>query len=644
MISVKSNIVSDLGLGEVVKNQESEFMLPDFFAKQVHERPLQTAVVSESGSFTYEQLHRKTDRWALFLRELGARPNTLVAVVMEKGVEQVVACLSILKAGAAYLPIDPELPSERLAYIIENSEAEIILTQSWLDPRLEWPANVRRLCMDSESLTNISDEQLEPVNTPDDLAFVIYTSGSTGTPKGVMLAHRGVVNCIRSTNAHFDIGPNDRVLALTALHHDMSVYDIFGILAAGGTIVMPNAIGRKDPAHWSELMLEYGVTIWNSVPAMMEMLLEYVDGRINAIPDTLRLAFLGGDWIPVMLPKRLQAQVAQAKVVSVGGPTETTLWNIWYPVEDVDREWKNIPYGKPIANTKYFVMDEDLEECPSSTAGELCCAGTGLAKGYWKDKVKTDEKFTTHPRTGERIYRTGDMGRLLPDGNIEFLGRTDNQVKINGQRVELGEIEAVLQQHDQVRGAVVVAVGEDRDQKQLAAYIVPASCQEVAYAQLREYAARKLPVHMVPSLIFLLDHFPLTANGKVDRGALPKLNGKRPEMATPYIEPQTKMEQELAGIWQELLHLDNVGVEDNLFDLGAQSIHVVQAHSRFTKLVDTELRIVTLFQYPTIRSLAKCLTSTQYESFSTGNIQAQANRQRAAQAQQQIARGRITNV
>jgi pyochelin synthetase len=618
--------------------------LPELFFKQSKARPLHRAVVSNRRILNYLELYCESNRWARLLREQCVRPNTLVAVVMEKGWEQVLACVSIVQSGAAYLPIDPELPAERLAYMLENGEVEIVLTQSWLDNRLVWPRSVKRLCVDREQLTGISDEPIESAQSPDDLAYVIYTSGSTGQPKGAMITQSGVVNSVLCTNERFSIGPNDRVLALTALHHDMSVYDIFGTLAAGGTIVMPDAASRKDPAHWSELMLKHNVTIWNSVPAMMEMMLEYADGSTKIIPESLRLAFLGGDWISVTLPRRLKALAKRAQVVSVGGPTETTLWNIWYPVDEVDPQWKSIPYGKPIANAKYYVMNEALEECPTFTAGELCCSGVGLAKGYWKDPERTAAKFINHPRTGERIYRTGDIGRYLPDGNIEFLGREDQQVKINGQRIELGEIEATLQQHAEVRAAVVVAVGEELDRKRLIAYVVPASCQAVSETHLREYLSLKLPDYMIPSLFLLLDRLPLTPNGKVDRRALPQVNENRPELVTPYVEPATKMEQELAEIWRELLRVDRVGVADNLFDLGAQSIQVVQAHSKLKQMVDAELGIVTLFQYPTIRSLARYLTSADNQSLSTGKIRAQADKQRAAQARLRLARVKTADV
>ncbi|HEY0405311.1 MAG TPA: AMP-binding protein, partial [Pyrinomonadaceae bacterium] len=324
-------------------------LLHTLFAAQAKTRPQQPAVVSARRSLTYEELAQRVNRLGRQLRRLGVRPNTLVAVVMDKGWEQVVAVLGAMAAGGAYLPIDPSLPPERLRYLLEDGEVAVALTQSDLDERLEWPEQVQRVCVDREQEMAADDEPLEPLQSPDDLAYVIYTSGSTGRPKGVMIAHRGVVNAILETNRRFVVGKDDRVLALTALHHDMSVYDIFGILAAGGTIVMPDAMATRDPAVWSQMMRDEQVTIWNSVPALMEMLVEYTAGQSGSLAPSLRLVFMGGDWIPVTLPSRIRAlaEADEAQIVSVGGPTETTLWNIWYSIERADPTWKSIPYGTP---------------------------------------------------------------------------------------------------------------------------------------------------------------------------------------------------------------------------------------------------------------------------------------------------------
>ncbi len=582
-------------------------LLQTLFSSQVRKCPHQVAVVSANRNLTYAELERCSNQVGNKLRQLGVRPNTLVAVVMEKGWEQVVAVLGILQSGAAYLPIDPGLPQERLWYLLENGQVSLVLTQSWLNAKLEWP-DVQRLCLDNDELAGADDRPLEPVQKPEDSAYVIYTSGSTGLPKGVMIAHRGVVNAIDYTNQRFSIGCKDRVLALTALHHDLSVYDIFGILAAGGTIIIPNASDTRNPAHWTELMCREQVTFWNSVPTMMEMLVEYAFDRPEVLTQSLRLAFLGGDSIPLTLPDRLNALVKGTQVVSVGGPTETTLWNICYSIQVVDSAWKSIPYGQPIANTRYYVLNEALEHCPIWVSGHLYCAGVGLALGYWQNEEKTSASFIHHPKTGERLYRTGDLGRYLPDGNIEFLGREDFQIKIGGYRIELGEIEAALVQHSVVHAAVVTAVDELPEKHHLVAYVVlEKTPSSFSSNELRNFLKQKLPLHMVPAAFVFLDALPLTPNGKIDRRALPKPDqgSTRPEVN--FIAPCNPVEEVLAGIWVKLLGLERVSVHDNFFKLGGNSLLAVQFLSQVRNTFEVELPLHCLFNSPTVRELAQAL-------------------------------------
>ncbi|MEA5503579.1 amino acid adenylation domain-containing protein [Halotia wernerae UHCC 0503] len=589
-------------------------MLHTLFARQVQVRENESAVVTSQRTLTYQQLYGLSNQVGHRLRRLGTRPNQLIAVMMEKGWEQIVAVLGILAAGAAYVPIDPGLPAERRKYLLENSQANIILTQSWLNEKLSWPDGVVRLCIDNEELADESHQPLKTVQTPDDLAYVIYTSGSTGVPKGVMIAHRGAVNAIIYTNQFFAIGSDDRVLALTALHHDMSVYDIFGILAAGGTIVIPDAFATRDAAHWWKLMRQQNITIWNSVPAMMEMLLEYAEGSPQVLFSDLRLAFLGGDWISVILPSRLQNLAPGVQVVSVGGPTETTLWNIWYPVKAVDPTWKSIPYGQPIANTKYYILNAALEDCPTWVPGELCCAGVGLAKGYWRNEEKTHTNFMIHPRTGDRIYRTGDVGRYLPDGNIEFLGRVDFQIKIRGHRIEPGEIEAVLRQHPAVRTSLVRAIDKQPYKKRLIAYLVLQEKSTSIVEELRQFLSQKLPDHLVPSSFIFLDVLPISANGKIDRLALPIPQNFLQESEVIYVAPQNKIEQTIANIWQTILGLEKVGVHDKFFDIGGNSLLLTQIYSQLLKSLPNQMSsisIVDLFKYSTIRDLAHRLINHQ---------------------------------
>ena len=418
-----------------------------------------------------------------------------------------------------------------------------------------------------------------------------------------MLTHRGVMNSIVHTNRHFGIGPSDRVLAVTALHHDMSFYDVFGMLEAGGTLVVPDADGRRDPSHWSELMTREHVTVWNSVPAMIDMLLEYATGRTDALPNSLRLAFIGGDWIPLSIPDRLSAQVDEARVVSVGGPTETTLWNIWFPVEAVDPAWKSIPYGQPIANTRYYVLNDALVDCPDWVPGEMYVAGVGVAKGYWRDEEKTRAKFVRHPVTGERLYRTGDLGRYPPDGNIEFVGRADFQVKINGQRIELGEIEATLQEHATVRTAIVMAVGEAKAKKRLVAYVVPRESGQADADELRRFLLTKLPEHMVPASYVQLEHLPLTRNGKVDRLALTTL-APEATAATRPSEPPSSTVRRIAEVVADVLNIDQPDPTANLLSLGANSLDMVRIGNRLEAELGSRPRMDEIFRLQTIAALA----------------------------------------
>jgi amino acid adenylation domain-containing protein len=394
---------------------------------------------------------------------------------MEKGWEQVVAVMGILTAGAAYLPIDPSLPKERVWYLLENGQVDVVLTQPWLDTSLEWPTRIRRLQVDERIVPEEDGQPLVPTQGPEDLAYVIFTSGSTGKPKGVMIDHRGAVNTIVDLNQRFAVSPQDRVLALSNLNFDLSVYDIFGTLSAGGTIVMPDNASRRDPAHWADLLIHEQVTIWNSVPALMQMLVEYLGERpaLCQAATSLRLVMLSGDWVPVALPDRIQALFGGVDVYSLGGATEASIWSILYPIRNVDPTWKSIPYGQPMVNQTFHVLNERFEPCPVWVPGQLYIGGIGLAKGYWRDEAKTSASFIIHPQSGERLYRTGDLGRYLPDGNIEFLGREDFQVKIRGHRIELGEIETALEQHPGVQAAVVAAVGDPRGDKRLIAYVVP---------------------------------------------------------------------------------------------------------------------------------------------------------------------------
>jgi len=446
--------------------------LDGLFVKQAACQPHAPAVICASRTLTYEELDRRSDAVAQLVMERGAKPNTLVAVMMEKGWEQVVAALGILKAGAAYLPLDPTHPAERLGQIMRSSGVAVALTQSWLEERLTWPEGVERLYVDLIAPGNGETKRKGSSSQAEHLAYVIYTSGSTGVPKGVMIDHRGAVNTILDVNRRFAVGPQDRVLALSNLNFDLSVYDIFGMLAAGAAIVIPEADRTRDPARWLEWLEREQVTVWNTVPALMQMLLEHAAGRGATMPPALRLVLLSGDWIPLDLPDGIKAYSRNTRVVGLGGATEASIWSNFYPIDEVDPGWKSIPYGYPLANQRYHILNESMGDCPVWVPGQLYIGGIGLAQGYWQDASRTNERFVVHPRTGERLYGTGDYGRYWPDGRIEFLGREDDQVKIRGHRMELGEIEAALIRCDGIKEAVVCVTGESPDERQLTGFVV----------------------------------------------------------------------------------------------------------------------------------------------------------------------------
>ncbi|GAB4190089.1 MAG: hypothetical protein Fur006_31870 [Coleofasciculaceae cyanobacterium] len=582
----------------------STTLLHTLFFDQVPLHSQKAAVVTTNRTLTYQELGDRSRQLGYQLQQLGARPNQLVAIVMEKGWEQVVAALGILASGAAYVPIDPELPTERRSHLLQQAEVQWVVTQSKSDASLEWPENVVRLCIDT-SATSSPSVPLESVQQPSDLAYIIYTSGSTGLPKGVMIDHQGAVNTILDINQRFGVNPSDRVLALSSLSFDLSVYDIFGTLAAGGTIVIPDASATKNPEHWATLITQRQVTIWNSVPALMQMLVEYAAGQNDVVLNSLRLVLLSGDWIPLTLPDAIRDLNNKIQIVSLGGATEASIWSIFYPIEALDPTWKSIPYGKPLTNQRFYVLNQALEPCPIWVPGTLYIGGLGLAKGYWRDEEKTRVSFIVHPRTGERLYCTGDRGRYLPDGNIEFLGREDLQVKVRGYRIELGEIEAALGQHPDVQVALVTAFGEQQSHKSLAAYFVPNTEAVPTPDELHNFLSNKLPSYMVPSTFIELDELPLSPNGKVDRRALPAPNVVKADSALTFVEPRTPTEKRLAGIWAEVLEIDRVGIHDNFFfTLGGNSLLATQVMTRIRDAFQVELPLRHFFETPTIADLA----------------------------------------
>ncbi|CAF1593907.1 unnamed protein product, partial [Adineta ricciae] len=447
-----------------------QHLLHSGIIEKAEQTPDSLAIISPQAHFTYKQLMDRVYSLASHLEhEYQIRSNELIAILMKKGWEQVVACLAILVSGGAYLPLDVDAPYDRLKSLIEETSVRIVLTQSHCQHVF---SHLTTIAVDTFTTTDWQKSSfLVRQQSPTDLAYIIYTSGSTGKPKGVMISHQAALNTILDMNSRLEITSHDRIFALSHLNFDLSVYDIFGSLNGGGTIVIPGHEDYKNPKHWCDMMIEYRVTIWNSVPMLMQMLVEHYK-HTKSNHHQLRHVLLSGDWIPLTLPKAIHTTFGtKVMVISLGGATEASIWSIAYEIPRMmPQEWKSIPYGAPLRNQHYYVYDSHLDDCPEWVMGELYIGGIGLADGYWNDAVKTQSSFMIHPRTRERIYRTGDHGRFMPGGYIEFMGRKDYQVKVHGHRIELGEIEYHLQQHSDIHQAVASV---DLRSQQLIAYIMP---------------------------------------------------------------------------------------------------------------------------------------------------------------------------
>ncbi|MFF5448536.1 amino acid adenylation domain-containing protein [Streptomyces sp. NPDC012888] len=582
-------------------------LLHEPFTAQAAAHPGRVAVIAPGRRLDYGELDGLGDRLGRWLAEHGAGPGTFVGVVMEKGWEQVAATLGVLKSGAAYVPVDAGVPAERLRLLLEKSGIRLVLTQSRVEDTTAWPDGTVRLSVDGPEVLDVPAGPLPPSPArPEDLAYVIFTSGSTGEPKGVMIEHTGALNTVLDINERFGITHEDRVLALSALNFDLSVYDVFGVLAAGGAIVLPPPDAHREPGRWAELVTEHGVTVWNSVPTLMEMFTEHAlaAGLAGTLP--LRTVMMSGDWIPLNLPERIAALVPDAAVWSLGGATEASIWSIAHPITgEADPSLTSVPYGRPLRSQQFHVLNEALQPCPVWVPGQLYIAGAGLARGYLGDEAKTRASFFRHPATGERLYRTGDLGRYLPDGNIEFLGREDFQVKIQGYRIELGEIEAALLACAGVRTAVASAVGERQGAKRLVAYVVPEEgAGEVTPELLAKTIGAGLPSYMVPQHILLLDALPLTANGKVDRSALP-VPGADSGAGAASARPRDATESGLAAIWAEFFPGAEFGVHSDFFALGGNSLLAVRLMAEVRERLGCSLPLSTLFARPTIALLAE---------------------------------------
>lgn len=578
----------------------------ELFEEQVKATPKAIALVFEGQKLTYKELNEQANQLAHFLQKQGIRPESVVGVCVEKSIEMVLGLLGVMKAGGAYLPMDPKYPAERLAYMIQDSGTQIILTQDHLLGVLP-PNHARSICLDSHWETIAKETTGNPKTKmdPANLAYMIYTSGSTGQPKGVMLRHQGLCNLANAQIKDFRVTAKSRVLQFASFSFDASVSEVFMALHCGATLYLARPESMLPGPDLLRLLEEEEITTVTLPPSVLAVLPE---SKLSGV----RTIISAGERCSWEIARRWSRG---RRFLNAYGPTENTVCASSFHVE-VEETGATAPIGIPMENVQLYILDEFMNLVPPGAAGELHIGGVGLARGYLNRPDLTAEKFIPNPfsaQPGARLYRTGDLVRHLADGNIEFLGRIDHQIKIRGFRIELEEIEKVLEQHDQIQNVLVLVREHTAGDARLVAYLVPKPNRKPELADLQAYLREKLPEYMLPSALILLDAFPLTPNGKIDRNALPAPDYAVSSTRAAYLAPRDSLELKLTQIWEQILGVGKVGVKDNFFDLGGHSLLAVRLLAKIEQDLGRSIPLVTLFQEPTVEHLAKNLREEKTE-------------------------------
>ncbi|MBR0530665.1 MAG: amino acid adenylation domain-containing protein [Ruminococcus sp.] len=555
-----------------------------------------TAVAQEDRSITYAELMKKMYSYCAALKSAGADGERPVCILMRKSIEQITAVVACVYSGIPYMPLEEDIPAERLRRCLENSGAKIV----FCDTDAQIPAGITVI---RPVEINDSAEVFEPVRRSEhDRIAVIHTSGSTGMPKAVCIEHGALQNAVMFTVKRYDVTAADAAMAVTNLAHDMSMFDVFGMLFTGGKIVMPTHEKRKDPMHWLALMEQERVTVWNSVPALMEMFMIYVQQRGIKPELPLRLFFHGGDYVRPTLVKFLFGTFSGCRAVSVGGPTETTLWNIYHDITEEDIEAGFIPYGKPIDGNRYYILDKDRQPIAVGVTGYLYAGGIGVSQGYLGDEALTAEKFAADPITGERLYNTGDLGCYLPDGSIKFMGRDDAQIKINGKRIETEEIAAVIQRCEKVTACEVIG---DIQEKRITAFYCASG--EVSREVMRDAILRELPEYMMPAAFVKMDRLPLTANGKTDRRALLEKAREMREESGVQSAGLTAEERKLKELYDQYTSNSSYDPDDPFLIAGGNSLKAIQFTFALKEQYGVDIGLAEFFKHSSLRELAEYL-------------------------------------
>jgi amino acid adenylation domain-containing protein len=576
---------------------EAYATVPAWFRAQRIKSPEATAVEVGRRTLSYAELDAQSSRLASVLRAQGIGRGTIAGIYLQRCPEMVVALLGILKAGAAYLPLDPTLPPKRIEFLLSDSAVRVIITHTDLRDVLP-ESEASHLMID---MIDLNEEGIEgsvaDEPKPDDLAYLIYTSGSTGNPKGTEIPHGALVNLLSSMLREPGISSTDTLVAITTLSFDIAALEILGPLVCGAKVVLASRDQVIDPESLAALIEDSEATIMQATPSTWRSLVE--SGWMGQ--TNLRM-WCGGEALSSDLAENLLARGRE--LWNLYGPTETTIWSSAHRVRGGENP---VLIGKPIGNTRMYILDAEAQPVPIGVPGELYIGGAGVARGYWRRPDLTATRFMANPfgtNPGRRMYRTGDRARYRRDGQIQLLGRTDHQIKLRGHRIELEEIETVLNRHPEVLQAVVVLHGEGSDQQLIALVRLP---DEADVGQLRPWLQTHLPEYMIPSAFLPIQEIPLTPNGKVDRKRLPVPKGFARERSTATVSPRSGIERQLAKLWSDVLGIDRVGIRDNFFELGGHSLLLIRVHAGMRKELDVHIPVVDLFRYPTIESMAACL-------------------------------------
>ena len=598
-------------------------MLIEAFEKQVNRKPGNIAVKTEKRTYTYDELNRCANRIAHLIEthSPGHTQSETVGLLLDHGVDMIAAILATLKKAKTYVPISPAYPENRIFYMLTHSESSLIITHSKYEPRVKkWMQKIQETR--KHNISYLFIEQADEINKIPDtnpprkaegkrLAYIMYTSGSTGKPKGVMQNHKNVLYYIKNWTQEFSIIDTDRMTLFSSFCHDGSLQDMFGALLNGAALYPIDVRIRQTSIKLSRFLLEEKITIWHSVPSLYNFFVNTLTGEERF--DTLRFILLGGEPLREYEINMFNKFFPKSILANVYGQTESSVDSIrlFHPHEPFD----GFIIGKPLDNTRIFVVDENGDEVDVLKMGEILVACPSISPGYWKDEDTSKRVFDHDPEFG-RLYWTGDLGRILPDGNIEFAGRKDFQVKIRGFRVELGEIETHLLNHQYIKEAAVINKKMENGNHFLIAYII--TKQELNVSELREYSAQELPDYMIPTYFVQLDKMPCTGTGKIDRKALAELKKDHLKLKRTYVKPETDMEKIIARTWKEVLQAEEVGLHDNFFDLGGNSFDILKVHGLLEEALNKEIIVAKLFAFPTVSTLAMYLseeTINQQPSF-----------------------------